>query len=246
VVVMKKPLVSIIIPTYNRAHLSGETLDSVLAQTYTNWECMIVDDGCTDNTAELLKTYCEKDVRFQYHHRPQNRPKGANACRNYGFELSRGEYIQWLDSDDYISPNKISDQINMLKTIVNGHVATCKWGVFVNDVEGCTFINDLESYKSFENSVDFIEAISISRGYFPIHAYLIKRPILSISGLWNEYLSINQDSEFIIRVLVNVNQILFCEDAYVLYRNAPKEKRVSNLDSNVKKNQDLINSIILI
>ena len=78
-----KPLVSIIIPTYNRAHLIAETLDSIIAQTYTNWECIVVDDGSTDPTDELMETYCKKDSRFQYYHRPKNRPKGANACRNY-------------------------------------------------------------------------------------------------------------------------------------------------------------------
>ena len=69
------PLVSIIILTYNRAHLIGETLDSVLAQTYTHWECIVVDDGSTDATDEVLATYVEKDSRFQYHHRPKDRQK---------------------------------------------------------------------------------------------------------------------------------------------------------------------------
>jgi len=97
-------LVSIIIPTYNRAHLIGETLDSVLAQTYQHWECIVVDDGSTDNTSELLKDYCAKDARFQYHQRPFDRPKGGNSCRNYGFELSKGDLIQWFDSDDLMYP----------------------------------------------------------------------------------------------------------------------------------------------
>ncbi|WP_372938266.1 glycosyltransferase family 2 protein, partial [Seonamhaeicola sp.] len=90
---MSQPLVSIIIPTYNRAHLIGETLDSVLAQTYTHWECIVVDDGSSDHTSQVVATYCKNDARFQYHQRPLDRPKGANACRNYGFELSKGEYI---------------------------------------------------------------------------------------------------------------------------------------------------------
>ena len=64
---MHTPLVSIIIPAYNRAHLIGETLDSVLAQTYINWECIVIDDGSNDNTSELLAEYCKKDNRFQYH-----------------------------------------------------------------------------------------------------------------------------------------------------------------------------------
>lgn len=108
---MNTPLVSIIIPTYNRAHLIGETLDSVLAQTYTNWECIVVDDGSTDNTEHLLNEYCNKDARFQYHHRPKDRPKGANACRNYGFELSKGEYINWFDSDDLMVSNHLNLKI---------------------------------------------------------------------------------------------------------------------------------------
>ena len=64
---MQTPLVSIIIPTYNRVHLIGDTLDSVLSQTYTNWECIVVDDGSTDGTNELLVEYLKKDKRIQYH-----------------------------------------------------------------------------------------------------------------------------------------------------------------------------------
>jgi glycosyltransferase involved in cell wall biosynthesis len=95
-----KSLVSIIIPTYNRAHLIGETLDSIIAQTYTNWECIIVDDGSTDNSEDVIGSYLKKDSRFQYYKRPSYKIKGANSCRNYGFERSKGNFIQWFDSDD--------------------------------------------------------------------------------------------------------------------------------------------------
>ena len=111
---MHSPLVSIIIPTYNRAHLIGETLDSVLAQTYRNWECIVVDDGSTDYTDELLEFYIEKDSRIQYCHRPKDRRKGANACRNYGFELSKGEYVNWFDSDDLMTGNHIFELLKFL------------------------------------------------------------------------------------------------------------------------------------
>ncbi len=106
-----QPLVSIIIPTYNRAHLIGETLDSVIAQTYKNWECIVVDDGSTDYTEELLAFYCERDPRIKYHHRPAQKPKGANACRNYGFELSKGDYVNWFDSDDLMQKDKLFIQL---------------------------------------------------------------------------------------------------------------------------------------
>ena len=106
---MMNPLVSIIILTFNRGHLIGETLDSVMLQTYENWECIVVDDGSRDNTSKLLKSYVQKDSRFQYHHRSSKRLKGANACRNYGFELSKNlvtlclPYIQfYLQINSYI------------------------------------------------------------------------------------------------------------------------------------------------
>lgn len=100
-------LISIIIPTFNRAHLIGETLDSVLAQTYSNWECIVVDDGSTDETEALLNTYIAKDSRFQYCKRPDKHLPGGNGARNYGFELSKGNYIQWFDSDDIMMPQKL-------------------------------------------------------------------------------------------------------------------------------------------
>ena len=93
-------LVSIIIPAYNQSSLISETLNSVLNQTYINWECIIVDDGSTDNTTEIVKKYTVGDSRFKLKNRPQKKLKGANACRNYGFKLSKGEYVLFLDSDD--------------------------------------------------------------------------------------------------------------------------------------------------
>ena len=105
-------LVSIIIPTYNRAQFIGETLDSVITQTYTNWECIVVDDGSADYTQELMEFYCERDSRIQYYLRPKDRPKGANACRNYGLELSKGSFIQWFDSDDLMMKKKLELKIN--------------------------------------------------------------------------------------------------------------------------------------
>ncbi len=111
---MNLPLVSIIIPTYNRAHLISETLNSISTQTYANWECIIVDDDSTDNTAALVQTYTAKDSRFKYYMRPENMPKGANSCRNYGFEKSKGEYINWFDSDDLMVPSFLKYKVDFI------------------------------------------------------------------------------------------------------------------------------------
>jgi glycosyltransferase involved in cell wall biosynthesis len=148
---MKTPLVSIIIPTFNRAHLIGETLDSVLAQTYTNWECIVVDDGSKDTTEQLMKSYCEKDSRFQYHKRPSDRPKGANACRNYGFELSRGEYVNWFDSDDVMLEGFLKIKVEAFIPEVN--LVICS-GYFVD-----AQIQNRKAILLYENSNLFKEYV---------------------------------------------------------------------------------------
>lgn len=104
-------MVSIIIPTYNRGHLIGETLESILAQTYQYWECIVVDDGSEDYTLELMNFYIKKDSRFSFYKRPKNKPKGANACRNYGFEICKGDFIIFFDSDDLMSAQNIEIHI---------------------------------------------------------------------------------------------------------------------------------------
>lgn len=108
---MNNHLVSIIIPTFNRAELIVETLESVFIQTYKNWECIIVDDHSTDNTSEIVNHFVEKDNRFQFYYRPKNRLKGANACRNYAFENSKGDYVIFLDSDDILADFCLEERI---------------------------------------------------------------------------------------------------------------------------------------
>lgn len=95
-------LVSIIIPCYNYAHFLGEALESVLAQTYPHWECIIINDGSPDNTEEVASKYCEKDHRFKYFCKENG---GHSAARNFGIKQSSGKYILPLDSDDKISKN---------------------------------------------------------------------------------------------------------------------------------------------
>ncbi len=111
----KAPLISIIIPTYNRATLIAETLESVKLQTYTNWECIVVDDGSTDDTMERVLNICKEDERFSIVKRPPQRESGGNGARNYGFEISRGEFINWFDSDDLMIYNKLDLQVKRLQ-----------------------------------------------------------------------------------------------------------------------------------
>jgi glycosyltransferase involved in cell wall biosynthesis len=239
---MEQPLVSVIIPTYNRAHLIGQTLDSVLAQTYQNWECIVVDDSSTDHTEEVISNYLKQDLRFQYHSRPHDRPKGANACRNYGFELSKGDYIQYLDSDDLLSKNKIESQIQRLQKENTSDIAYCKWEKFI-EMNKSYDINDKAFYRDFSSGYAFLESLGLYKTFMASHAYLFHRSILKSTGLWNEYLSSNQDGEFFSRVLMKCKKVCFCEST-VFYRvNAVSS--VSSYSSLVKIDQ-VISSWILI
>lgn len=126
------PLVSIIIPTYNRAHIIGETLDSILAQSYNNWECIVVDDGSSDTTVTILQNYCKKEPRIRFEHRSESHLPGGNGARNYGLELAKGDYIQWFDSDDLMHPDSIKTRIllahvNNADVIVAAHCTDGNW-----------------------------------------------------------------------------------------------------------------------
>ena len=107
---MESSLISIIIPTYNHGYLLGEALDSVLSQTYSNWECIIVDDGSTDDTKEIVFRYINKDIRFRY---ALIQKAGPSSARNVGLKMAKGDFIQFLDADDLISKNKFEVQLGL-------------------------------------------------------------------------------------------------------------------------------------
>lgn len=203
-------LISIIIPTYNRAHLISETLDSILAQTYFNWECIVVDDGSTDNTIEVISEYIKKDSRFQYHQRPDNRKKGPNSCRNYGFELSKGECIKWFDSDDVMLPYLLEKQV--LSFAKNVEMSVCKL-----------------SYFDFKKKISIRENIIFSNNL--IADYLIGKVTFYISGplwqrsflekqnqLFDESLTNLDDWDFNLRLLYQKPNIRYVNEVLILYR----------------------------
>ncbi len=191
-----QPLVSIIIPTYNRAHLIGETLDSVLAQTYQNWECIVVDDGSSDGTDELLAAYCKKDSRFKYHHRPTNKSKGANACRNYGFEVSKGEYMNWFDDDDVMHQDKLLIQVKALENS-DYNFSVCQTLVFENSIGN---IIGLRSENIYSNDV-FYDYITQKISWLTQAPLWKKRFLQKFDYLFDEELQAAQEWEFHCRVL---------------------------------------------
>lgn len=106
-----QPLVSIIIPTFNSSKHIKATLNSVLSQTYANWECILVDDGSVDVTETIVANYNEKDSRFQLHKRPEDSPKGPSSARNYGVTKAKGDYLIFLDADDLLATTCLENRV---------------------------------------------------------------------------------------------------------------------------------------
>ena len=114
-------LVSIIIPAYNCENYIGITLDSVINQSYSNWEAIVIDDCSTDDTFKVVNRYENKDNRIKYHRLGIN--SGAAVARNKAIELARGKYIAFLDSDDTWEPKKLRNQIDFME--LNDYYFTC-------------------------------------------------------------------------------------------------------------------------
>lgn len=216
---IENPLVSIIIPTYNRAQLLGETLDCVLTQTYSNWECIVVDDGSFDETPMILKEYSNKDSRFRYVVKPDGIKKGASISRNLGLKLAKGEFIQFLDSDDILAPNKIEVQLDLLKEESKYTISTCMWGKFNVLSEPLQIFKNNVDYRNFETIKEYFDLIGLYGGFFPPLNFLISRELINYSGHWNESLTVNDDGEFFFRIVLNSEKIVFSDKTYVLYRN---------------------------
>ena len=101
-------MISIIIPLYNAARFIAETLQSVQAQTYTDWECLVIDDGSTDNGAEIVQRIAQADTRIRYVYQSNS---GPSAARNHGLRLAKGDYIQFLDADDWFPPQRFENML---------------------------------------------------------------------------------------------------------------------------------------
>ena len=218
---MNNPLVSIIIPTYNRAHFLGETLDSVIAQTYQNWECIVVDDGSSDYTQELMEFFCQKDTRIRYHHRPDNKPKGANACRNYGYELSKGEYINWFDSDDKMLDFFI--QFKIREFDLDTDFVICN-GYFVDE-----YLKDFR-LMNLKAEIDLFREIIMWHQNIITNSILFDRTFLKNKELFNESIRRGQETELFSRLFFKIsrNQFKIVTDPLFLYRQHLETKSSKN------------------
>jgi len=187
------PTVSVILPTYNRAHLIGRAIESVLNQTYQDFELIVVDDGSTDNTQEVMKAFRDKRVRNIRH----SRNTGAAAARNRGITASRGKYIAFQDSDDEWLSEKLRKQINVLNGSPStvGYVYSDMWRVDRNGGEQYWPSPTIVQGKIInEQSLDY----QVRR--LGIQTTLIKRECFKIVGIFDENFPRLIDLEFFMRL----------------------------------------------
>lgn len=225
------PLITIIIPIFNREHLIKETLDAVLKQTYKNWECILIDDGSVDASVKIAKEYANSDNRFKVLQRSERRRKGAATCRNIGIENSNGSYIQFLDSDDLLESNKLESQISKLNKSDNYTLSTCKWGRLDKGMEHPKKYEKLPIYKDFKNPSHLLKIFGTKETFFPVHCYLTPIQLINKAGKWNEELTINDDGEYFSRVLLKAEQIIFDDHTYAIYRSG-SGNRLSQTETN--------------
>jgi len=209
-------VVSVIIPTYNRAHLIKETLESVLLQSYRPLEIIVIDDGSTDSTESVVSKIGiknkDKDISLKY---VLQKNKGAQVARNRGCQLSQGEFIQFLDDDDLLSKNKIHNQMTALKKQREPHVAYGSWRIYCN---GIIKHGPLHQIQPEVNTDIILRGYLSSKWYCPTISYLFPREVVCSVGLFDENLLRRQDTDYLIRTLISGYQLLYVNDAVVYYR----------------------------
>ena len=184
------PTVSIILPTYNRAHLLPRAINTVLAQTYQDFELIVVNDGSTDRTNPILRSFTDPRLRCLHHE--QNR--GVSAARNTGIRASRGAYIAFQDSDDLWWPTKLARQLEAFEQVsLDTAVVFCQFQYVKNSISKLVPPAD----KKFE---DNIYNRLLQGNFITTQATLVRRTALSQENLFNESLPCLVDWELWLRL----------------------------------------------
>lgn len=198
---MSHPLVSVLIPAYNaERHVAG-AVASALGQTYPNTEVVVVDDGSTDGTADVLAPFAERGVRVI---RQAN--AGACAARNRALEEARGDYLQYLDADDFLSPDKIGAQVDLLEASPAGCLAVCGTVYFEDgtDPEAGRFSPGTPALNSDDPVQWLVDLWTPKRGWGMVqpNAWLTPRAVAAAAGPWDPEVTQDQDGEYFARVVL--------------------------------------------
>lgn len=206
-----KPLVSILIPCYNAAPWIGDTLKSALAQTWSDIEIIVVDDGSLDASLTIARLYESEKVKVV-----TQSNQGASAARNHALGLAQGDVIQYLDADDLLASDKIERQMERLQD--NGNcIASGEWGRFYIQPQDAQF--KAEAVWQDLDPVDWLVCSWMGGGMMHPAAWLIPRSVAERAGSWSRRLSLNDDGEYFSRVILNSDGVRFCPGARTYYRS---------------------------
>lgn len=218
------PLVSILIPAYNAEKWLAETLRSALNQTWPRKEIIVVDDGSTDNTLAIAKSFSSYNVKIL-----NQENLGASAARNRALETARGDYVQFFDADDILAPDKIEKQIIQVGCRASDIVIACQWARFYTSPQEALFAP--EPVWADMAPIDWLICSWEGGGMMHPAAWLVPRLLVEKAGRWDESLSLNDDGEYFTRVLLSSSRVEFCESARSYYRSGNKGS-LSNSKSN--------------
>ena len=203
-------MVSVIIPVYNASKFIIECLTSVQQQSYKNLQVIIVNDGSTDSSLELIQHFIKNDSRFEV---ISQENKGCSAAKNRGLELVKGDFVQYLDADDVLSSDKIENQIIALTNNTNS-IAVCKTIVYEYKLDDTNVEVDTVLISCGGNNIDFIARLWGSKGRMGMvqpNAYLIPINIINKIGKWDETLSPSpdEDGEYFARAIFAATSIIY-------------------------------------
>ena len=211
---MTAPLVSVLIPCFNAERYVGEALESVLAQTYAPIEVIVVDDGSTDGSAQVVAGFAGRGVVFF-----SQKGGSAAAARNRAFEQSRGDFVLFLDADDLIGPGHIEALTGRLGQRSNT-IAMGQWDRFKFNPGEALFPNRLGYHDT--NAVDWLcDDWSAGQPMTQCGTFLIPRSLIKLAGGWDERLSLTDDFEFFARLLCEARELFFAQGARLYYRSVP-------------------------
>lgn len=205
-------LVSILIPAYNSQRWIKETIESALSQTWSNKEVIIVDDGSTDDTLQIAKSYESKTLKVITQ---ENR--GAPSARNTALSNAQGDYIQWLDNDDLLDPDKISRQIEHSYRDQNPLILySSPFGQFYYCTKRAKFI--LNSLWQDLSPAEYFLIKFTQNSWLQPGAWLVSRKLTELAGPYYELRSPDDDGEYFCRVVANCEKIRFVPDAKAYWR----------------------------
>jgi glycosyltransferase involved in cell wall biosynthesis len=236
---MKMPLVSILIPAYNSEEWIGDAIRSAIAQTWQHREIIVVDDGSRDGTATAARRFASKEVAVV-----STENQGSAAARNHALLLSQGDYIQWLDADDLLSPDKIERQLASLGEWENKRILLSSSWAFFNYRTSCARFTATSLWQDLA-PIEWLLRKMGENLHMQTGTWLTSRELSEAAGPWDKRLVSDDDGEYFCRVLLASEGSRFVPEAKVFYRNSPSSSRVSYIGTSDTKKEAMFLSMKL-